>query len=497
MSNTLDLLAFDLGASGGRAVLGRFDGDRLCLSGVHRFPNEPVRLPDGLHWDVLRLFAEVKRGLALCGEKHGRPASIGVDTWGVDFALLDRQGALLGNPHHYRDSRTEGMLEEAFRRVRREEIFGRTGIQFMRMNTLYQLLSMALARSPLLEAAQTFLMIPDLFNYWLSGRAVCEFTDATTSQCYDPREGGWAASMLERLGIPSHFFGEVVSPGTVLGPLVPTVAEETGLGDVSVVASACHDTASAVAAVPAGEEDWAYISSGTWSLVGMEVQEPIITPASLAGNVTNEGGVAGTFRFLKNVAGLWLVQECRRAWAQQGEEYSYDELTRMAEAAPPFPAFIDPDDPSLLDPPDMPRAIAAYCQRSGQTPPEERGSIVRCILESLALKCRWVLGCIEEMRGRPIRVIHIVGGGSRSRALCQFTANASGRPVVAGPAEATATGNILVQALALGHLSSLKEARALVRRSFELPKYEPQHSAAWDEAYTRFLSLLAKAGRER
>ncbi len=497
MPKTLDLLAFDLGAESGRAVLGRFDGDRLRLSELHRFPNEPVRLPDGLHWDVLRLFAEVKRGLALCAEKHGRPASIGVNTWGVDFALLDREGTLLGNPYHYRDSRTEGMLEEAFQRVRREEIFERTGIQFMQVNALYQLLSMALARSPLLEAAETFLTMPDLFNYWLSDRTVCEFTNATTTQCYDPRAGGWATSLLERLGIPSHFFAEVVSPGTVLGPLVPSVAEETGLGDVPVVAPACHDTASAVAAVPASEEDWAYISSGTWSLVGVEVRQPIITPESLASNFTNEGGVAGTFRFLKNVAGLWLVQECRRAWAQQGEEYSYDELTQMAEAAPPFPAFIDPDDPSFFNPADMPRALAAYCLHSGQTPPQGRGSIVRCALESLALKCRWVLDRIEKMRGRPIRVIHIVGGGSRSRALCQFTADASGRPVVAGPAEATATGNILVQALALGHLSSLEEGRALVRRSFELPTYEPRHSAAWDEAYARFLSVLEEAGRRR
>jgi rhamnulokinase len=497
MPKTLDLLAFDLGASGGRAVLGSFDGDRLRLNEVHRFPNEPVRLPDGLHWDVLRLFAEVKRGLALCSEKHGRPASIGIDTWGIDFGLLDRQGALLGNPYHYRDSRTEGMFEEAFRRVPREEIFERTGIQFMRWNTLYQLLSMALARSPLLDAAATLLTMPDLLNYWLSGRAVCEFTNATTTQFYDPRAGGWAKSMLEELGIPIHFLAQVVPPGTVLGPLLSSVAEETGLDGVPVVAPACHDTGSAVAAVPAGEEDWAYISSGTWSLVGIEVREPIITPASLAANVTNEGGVAGTFRFLKNVAGLWLVQECRRAWAQHGEEYSYDDLTRMAEAAPPFSAFIDSDDPSFLSPADMPRAIADYCLRNGQTPPEGRGAIVRCALESLALKCRWVLDRIEEMRGRRIRVVHIVGGGSRSRALCQFTADASGRPVVAGPAEATATGNILVQAMALGHLSSLAEARALVRRSFDLPTYEPRHTAAWDEAYGRFLSLLGQADGQR
>jgi rhamnulokinase len=494
MPKTLDLLAFDLGAESGRAVLGRFDGDRLRLTEVHRFPNEPVRLADGLHWDVLRLFAEVKRGLALCAKKHGRPASIGLDTWGVDFALLDGKGSLIGNPHHYRDRRTDGMLEEAFRRVGREEIFERTGIQFMQFNTLYQLLSMAMDRSPMLEAAEVLLMMPDLFNYWLSGRAVCEFTDATTSQCYDPRAGGWATSMLERLGIPSHFFPEVVPPGTVLGPLAPSVAEETGVADVPVVAPACHDTASAVAAVPAGEGDWAYISSGTWSLAGVEVREPIITPESLAGNFTNEGGVAGTYRLLKNIAGLWLVQECRRAWAQQGKQYSYDELTRMAEAAPPFAAFIDPDDPSFLDPTDMPRAIAAYCLRTGQAVPEERGSIVRCALESLALKCRWVLGLAEKMRGRPVGVIHVVGGGSRNLALCQFTADATGRPVMAGPAEATATGNILVQALALGHLSSLEEGRALVRRSYDMPTCEPQDCAVWDEAYVRFLSVLEKAG---
>jgi rhamnulokinase len=497
MPKTLDLLAFDLGASGGRAVLGSFDDDRLRLSEVHRFPNEPVRLPDGLHWDVLRLFAEVKRGLALCVKNHGQPASIGVDTWGLDFDLLDRQGALLGNPYHYRDSRTEGMFEEAFRRVPREEIFERTGIQFMRWNTLYQLLSMTIARSPLLDAAATLLTMPDLLNYWLSGRAVCEFTNATTTQFYDPRAGGWAMSMLERLGIPTHFLADVVPPGTVLGPLLPSVAEETGLGDVPVVAPACHDTGSAVAAVPAGGEDWAYISSGTWSLVGTEVRQPIITLASLAANVTNEGGVEGTFRFLKNVAGLWLLQECRRTWAQEGEEYSYDDLTEMAETAPPFAALIEPDDPSFLSPSDMPRAIADYCLRSGQTPPESRGAIVRCALESLALKCRWVLDRIEELQGRPIKVVHIVGGGSRSRALCQFTANAAGRPVMAGPAEATATGNILVQALALGRLSSLEEGRALVRRSFELPLYEPQHSAAWEEAYGRFLCLLEQADTTR
>jgi len=494
MPRTLDLLAFDLGAESGRAVLGRFDGERLHLSEVHRFSNEPVRLPDGLHWDVLRLFGEVKRGLMLCASEHGQPAGVGVDAWGVDFALLDRRGALLGNPYHYRDRRTEGMMEEAFRRVPRQEIFERTGIQFMQINTLYQLLAMVVGGSPALEVAETFLTIPDLFNYWLSGRAVCEFTSATTTQFYDPRAGAWATSLLERLGLPTGFLPEVIPPATSLGPLAPFVAEETGVGEVPVIAPACHDTGSAVAAVPASGQGHAYISSGTWSLVGVEVREPVITPQSLASNFTNEGGVCGTFRLLKNVMGLWLVQECRRAWAQEGEQHSYEELARVAQAAPPFAALVDPDDPSFLRPPDMPAAIRDYCIRTGQRPPQDRGATVRCALEGLALRYRWVIERLEEMQGRPIRAINVVGGGSRNRLLCQLTADATGRPVVAGPAEATAVGNIIVQALALGEVSSLSEARALVRRSFDLATYEPRERASWDEAYARFLTIARETG---
>jgi rhamnulokinase len=494
MSRTADLLAFDLGAESGRAILGRYDGDLLRLTEVHRFANGPVRAPDGLHWDVRRLFVEVKLGLTLCGQRYGTPASIGVDTWGVDFALLDHHGELLGDPFHYRDGRTNGVMEEAFKRAAREEIFERTGIQFMQFNTLYQLFSMALAGSPVLESAHTFLTIPDLFNYWLSGRAVCEFTNATTTQFYDPRAGGWAVSLLEKLGIPTGFLPEVVPPGTVLGGLLPSVAEETGLGAVPVVAPACHDTGSAVAAVPASGTDHSYISSGTWSLVGVEVREPVITAESLANNFTNEGGVGGTFRLLKNVQALWLLQECRRAWAEQGKDLSYDELVRLAEAAYPFAALVDPDDPSFLSPPDMPAAIGSFCGRTGQPPPQDKGATVRCVLESLALKYRWVLERIEEMQRRPVSVVHVVGGGCRNGLLCQFTADATGRPVLAGPVEATAAGNVIVQAMALGHLSSLEEGRALVRRSFEVTAYEPGERAPWDEAYGRFQGILSIAG---
>ena len=494
MKQTIDLLAFDLGAGSGRAILGRYDGDRLRLVDVHRFPNSPIRSPDGLHWDVQRLFEGIEQGLTICGKQYGRPASVGIDTWGIDFALLDKDGELVGRPFTYRDARTEGMMEEAFKRVPRREIFEQTGIQFMRMNTLYQVLSMAVSGSPLLGRATTFLMMPDLFNFWLTGRAVCEFTDATTTQFYDPRARAWAKPLLERMGIPTHFLPEVVMPGTVLGPLLPSVASKTGIDSVPVVAPACHDTGSAVAAVPADSDDFAYISSGTWSLVGVEVPEPIITEDSLANNFTNEGGVGGRFRLLRNVQGLWLVQECRRVWAEQGSDFSYDELARMAEAAPPFSAVIDPDNMMFLNPPDILAAIRGFCTDTNQAPPQDKGGIVRCILESVALKHLWVLERIEKMQGRPVGVVHIVGGGSRNRLLCQFTADATGRLVLAGPAEATAVGNIIVQAMALGHVSSAAEGRALVRRSFETQRYEPRERAPWDEMYGRLVTILGSGG---
>jgi rhamnulokinase len=492
MSRPFSFLALDLGAESGRAMLGQFDGERLQLSEVYRFPNGPVRLPDGLHWDALCLWSEIKQGLALAIQEHGADlAGVGLDTWGVDFGLLDRDGALVSNPYHYRDSRTDGMLEEAFRRVPRAEIFEQTGIQFMQINSLYQLLSMVVRQSPALDIAETFLTMPDLFNYWLTGRKVCEFSNSTTTQCYDPRKGDWAIPLLEKMGIPTHIFPEIVPPGTVLGELLPSVAEEVGTSGLSVIAPACHDTGCAVAAVPAEGSGFAYISSGTWSLMGAELPEPVINEQSLAFDMTNEGGVCGTFRFLKNIAGLWLVQECRRTWARQGEESSYDELTQMAARTKPLQSLVDPDYSEFLKPGDMPARIRAFCERTGQPAPQSKGAVVRCALESLALKYRWVLERLEEILDRHLEPIHIVGGGAQNRLLNQFTADATGRRVVTGPIEATAAGNIIMQAMALGHIGSLEEGRRIVRNSFDVATYEPAGGAEWDEAYARFLIVLA------
>ncbi|HVH31940.1 MAG TPA: rhamnulokinase family protein, partial [bacterium] len=390
------------------------------------------------------------------------------------------------------DWRTEGIMAEAFRRVPREEIFAATGIQFMPINTLYQLLAMVITGDPALEAAKTFLMIPDLFNFWLTGQKACEFTDVTTTQCYDPRAGEWAWSLLKRMAIPTRIFPAVIPPASVLGPLQSHVAEELGLPAVPVIAPACHDTAAAVAAVPAAAPDFAYISSGTWSLVGVEVPRPVLTSAALRHNFTNEGGVNGTFRLLKNVMGLWLIQECRRRWERDAAA-SYDELLHLAATAPPFGAVIDPDHERFLRPRDMPAEIRRACEESGQTAPEDRGAIVRCILESLALKYRWVLGRLEEITDRPITALHIVGGGSQNTLLCQLTADATGRVVYAGPGEATAMGNMLVQAMALGHLASLQEGRAVVRTSTHLTTYEPHPDDRLDGAFERLRNFVEVA----
>ena len=497
MAHSLNFLAIDLGAESGRAMLGRFDGHRLELSEVHRFVNGPVRLPDGLHWDVLRLWTEIKRGLCQAVREHGVDlAGVGLDTWGVDFALLDAQGALVANPHHYRDSRTDGMPEEAFRRVDRAEIFEHTGIQFMQINSLYQLLSMIVGGSPALKIAETFLTMPDLFNYWLTGRTCCEFSIATTTQCYDPRRRDWAVPLLERLDISPHIFPEIVPPGTVLGELLPSVADEVGAMALPVIAPACHDTGSAVAAVPAEGPDFAYISSGTWSLMGAELAEPAINEKSLAYDFTNEGGVGGTFRFLKNITGLWLVQECRRTWARQGDPLSYDDLTRMAAQAKPLRSLVDPDWADFLKPGDMPARIREFCRMTGQPVPEDKGAVVRCALESLALKYRWVLACLEEILGRRLEPIHIVGGGTQNRLLNQFAADATGRRVVTGPIEATAAGNVITQAMALGHIGSLEEGRRVVRESFDVETYEPGGGAEWDEAYGRLQALMEGSSYE-
>jgi rhamnulokinase len=489
-----NFLAIDLGAESGRAILATLDQAHLSLTEIHRFANDPVRLPDGLHWDILRLWSEIKTALHIATHKHNvQLAGIGIDTWGVDYGLLDRTGALIGSPYHYRDSRTDGMMEESFRRLPRERIFDLTGIQFMQLNTLYQLFSMVVQQSPAMQIADTFLTTPDLLNYWLSGRKACEFTMATTTQCYNPRQGAWSRPLLDALGIPARIFPEVVQPGTVLGLVLPDIAAETGCGRVPVIAPACHDTGSAVAAVPAENQHFAWISSGTWSIMGAEAAAPIVNAQSLKYNFTNEGGVNGTWRFSKNIMGLWLVQECRRTWARAGEELSYSDITQLAADAEPFRSIINVDAADFFQPGDMPARIQQYCVRTNQPVPLTQGAIARCALESLALKYRWVLARLEEMLGYRLEPIHIIGGGTQNRVLNQLTADATRRSVVAGPIEATAIGNVLMQAVALGYLQSLDEARAVVRHSCKPETYAPRASMEWDVAYQKLERLMQEA----
>jgi len=482
-------LAIDLGAESGRTIVGTLENSVLSLAETHRFSNGPVQLPDGLHWDVLRLWTDIQAGISASAAKFPL-ASLAIDTWGVDFALLDRNGALLGNPYHYRDTRTDGILDEAFRRVPREQIFAQTGIQFMQINTLYQLLAMSLQKSPLLEVAQTFLTIPDLFNFWLSGKIHCEFTNATTTQCFDPIRRTWALSLLEALDIPTHILPPVCEPGTSLGSLLPEVAENTGAGAIPVIAPACHDTGSAVVAVPAENQDFAWISSGTWSIMGCEADRPSVTPQTLDYNFTNEGGVFGSWRLSKNIIGLWLVQECRRTWRHQGEDLSYDEITRLASEAKPFLAVIDPDDVSFLHPGDMPERICQFCVKTSQPIPQTKGEIVRVALESLALKYRLTLDQLEGLSGKRLDPIHIIGGGTKNRLLDQLTSDCTGCRVVTGPVEATAIGNLLMQSIALGQLGSLTDARGVVRKSFNVESYIPGSRAGWDEAYSKLVEMI-------
>jgi len=489
-------LAIDMGASSGRHVAGLFDGQRLRLSEIYRFENGPVPAAGHLYWDLLAQWSHVRQGLRAAGAAGlGEIASVGVDTWGVDFGLLGRGDELLGNPVHYRDARTDGLLEKAFGVVPREEIFAQTGLQFMQFNTLYQLWAMRLANSPLLDAAESMLMMPDLFHWLLTGEKSNEMTNASTTQFFNPVSGSWSTELLGKFGIDAKILGHITQPGKTLGPLRSAVADEAGLSGVQVVLPGTHDTASAVMAVPATASsterpDWCYISSGTWSLMGAEVPRPVINETCRQLNFTNEGGVGGTTRLLKNIAGLWLVQECRRAWNQAGQNLSWDDLTRLAAAAPPLQAIIDPDDPSLLAPANMPEAIRTYCRRTGQTPPASEGAVIRCALESLALRYRQVLTWLEQLVGGRIETIHIVGGGTQNRQLCQATADACGRLVLAGPVEATAIGNLMMQALAAGDISSIAEARAVVRASFPLDRYEPADTAAWDAAYEKYLTLI-------
>lgn len=476
-------LAVDLGASSGRVLAGSLDGQTLQLSEVHRFGHAPVSVNGRLYWRTFDLWSNILHGLREAHRTFGDDIfSVGVDAWGVDFGLLDRQGELLAAPIAYRDARTQGEFERTFAVAPREEIFAATGIQFMEINTLYQLRAVQRLGSPPLDRAGRLLMIPDLFHWMLTGVSANEQTIASTTQLYNPRTQTWSDDLITRLELPRELFGPLVAPGTSLGPLLPEIVAETGLKDVRVVVPGSHDTASAVLAVPAAGERWCYISSGTWSLMGIETAAPVINEDACRWNFTNEAGVAGTTRLLKNISGLWLIQECQRSWRDEGHDYDWKRLTSMAEEAEPLRSVIDADDPRLIAPRDMPAKLATLCREASQPIPETHGAIVRCALESLALKYREVLGKLERLSGGRIEQIHIVGGGSQNGLLCQMTADACERPVLAGPMEATAIGNVLMQAIAAGEIADVAAARDVVRRSFDPVAYQPQSDSAWARA---------------
>jgi rhamnulokinase len=486
-------LAFDLGAESGRALLGRFSSGILSVEQIHRFLNEPVRYNGELHWDVARLWWEMQRAMSIVASQAAQLDGMGLDTWGVDYALLGEGGTLLENPYHYRDGRTEGMLERVFAVVSREEIFSRTGIQIMPINTLYQVYAAHLKTPRLLELARVIINMPDLFNFWLTGVVVSEFTIATTTQYYDPRQGRWSTELFRKLGLPTHLFPALVQPGTVIGSLLPGVAGEAGVSECPVIAPACHDTGSAFAA--AGGPT-AFISSGTWSLLGTEVKTPVITAEAERLNFTNEGGVCGTFRLLKNITGLWLLQRCRRDWQLKGQDYSYAELCDLARSQPAFRSLVDPDHESFVRPTTMTAAIDRFCNLTGQPVPQDPPGYTRTILESLALKYRVTLRYLERLTGVTYDEIHIVGGGAQNALLNQFTAEATGRRVVAGPVEATALGNLGMQMLATGAVTSLDEMRAVIARSYPVQVFEPTQTDRWLEALTRFEQICALSGGE-
>jgi rhamnulokinase len=463
---TKHYLAFDLGAESGRAILGKLDSGLLTLQDIRRFPNEPVRAAGSLHWDVQRLWLEMQRAF---DESLPTLDSIGVDTWGVDYALIGENGSLLENPYHYRDSRTDTVMAAVLEKVSRERIYSITGVQFMQINTLYQLYAACQSSPRLIGAADAVVTIPDLFNYWLTGNLHSEYTNATTTQLVDARSRSWATELIDELGIPRRLFQPLVEPGTQIGAL-------RGNG-TPVIAPACHDTGSAVASISMSPES-VFLSSGTWSLLGAEMPEPVITPRASGLNFTNEGGVCRTVRVLKNIAGLWLLQSCRRCWRQG---FSYDELLAAAgDNRHEFLSLFDPDHTSFLHPENMVDAIADYCRKTGQPAPPDPPACTRAILESLALKYRSVLDSLEEITGIHFREIRVVGGGSKNHLLNQFTADATGRVVVAGPVEATALGNIAMQMLATGAVGSLQEARAVIDRSFPTQRFEPSSSDRWD-----------------
>jgi len=485
MAQVEKYIAVDLGAESGRVMIGSISTGKLVLEEIHRFGNGPIEENGSLRWDFYKLLSEIKTGIGKAVKEAGDEIrGIGIDSWGVDFGLLDAEGELIENPYHYRDSRTEGMREKAYEIMGKRAIYDNTGIQFMVLNSVYQLLAMRLKEPETLAKAAHLVFVGDLFTYFLCGQVFAEYSLASTSQFMDMKTGKWSKAVLDGLSLPADIMPKIVDPGTVVGCLSDELRNELGCGTIPVIAVGSHDTASAVAAVPAaGDANWAYLSSGTWSLMGVEIPEAIINDKTFQYEFTNEGGVEKTIRLLKNIMGLWPVQECRRQWQREGADLSYPELTAMAEKAEPFARKIDVDDESFLAPGDMPKRINEYLVRTGQKPVDEKGQMVRCILENLALKYRSIVKAIEDVTGDEIEVMHIVGGGIQNELLCQFTANAIGKKVITGPIEATASGNILMQAIATGFVKSLAEAREIVRNSFELKEYQPQDTSVWLEQY--------------
>lgn len=487
-------LAFDFGASSGRAMLAKFDGEKIVLEEKHRFSNDPVLVNGSLYWDALRLFYEIKQGILKCANSGDRDIdAIGIDTWGVDFGLLDKNDKLIGNPYHYRDTRTDGMYDEAFKRVPKEEIFKSTGIAFNWFNTVFQLLSMRLNKDEELDRAKTLLFMPDLFNFFLTGVKRTEYTVASTSQMFDSIKFDWAKDMLKKLDIPTDIYPDIIYPGAMVGNLKKDIAEELGVGEIPVIAVASHDTGSAVASVPVTDKkDFIYISSGTWSLMGVELDKPNISDEAMKYNFTNEGGVNKSIRFLKNIMGLWLIQESRRQWDREGELFSFDELEKQANAAEPFASLIDPDYEEFQTPGNMPERIRGYCRKTGQKVPQTKGEIVRCIAESLAFRYRYTIEGMESVTGKKYDTVHIVGGGIKDKMICRFTANATKRTVEAGPVEATSIGNIIVQAMATDNIKNIEEARAIIKNSFDIAVYTPEDSDIWDKAYDKWKSICIK-----
>lgn len=486
---TKRVLAFDFGASSGRAIIGCFDGDKITLEEVHRFSNDPVSVGGTVYWDVLRLFYEIKQGI-IKAKIAGGFDSIGIDTWGVDFGLIDSEGKLMENPVHYRDARTAGLVDEAFKTMPKEKLYGITGIQFMELNTLFQLISLKKYRPWMLERADKMLFMPDLFGYMLTGKMCAEYSIASTSQLIDLDKRTWSKEILDAFGIKESVFAPLVQPGTVLGELSKEICEECGVDPVPVISVCGHDTQSAITSVPCEDGDFAFLSSGTWSLFGTELDKPIVNETSMNINITNEGGFDGSTGFLKNIIGLWLIQESRRQWKREGKEYSYADLEKLALAAEPFKCFIDPDAPEFVPHGNIPERVREFCRKTGQYVPETVGEIMRCIYESLAMKYRLTFEKLRECTERDYPVIHVIGGGTKDGLLCQMTANSCDRTVKAGPIEATVMGNVAVQLMSDGSVKNIGQARKIVADSSELKTFEPKDTDKWAKAYEDFLKII-------